>query len=85
MTNGVNSKPKFSVWGENVLFEDENYLLNHSEPGLLSMVNLGMKAGNGNIFRITSGVCPELDGKSTVFGKAIDENSLKVIKTVAGL
>jgi cyclophilin family peptidyl-prolyl cis-trans isomerase len=36
------------------------------------MVNLGMKAGNGNIFRILGGGCPELDGKHTVFGKAID-------------
>lgn len=49
------------------------------------MVNLGMKAGNGNIFRITAGACPELDGKNTVFGKVIDEFSLKVIKTVSNL
>jgi cyclophilin family peptidyl-prolyl cis-trans isomerase len=60
-------------------------MLDHKESGLLSMVNLGMKAGNGNIFRITAGACPELDGKNTVFGKAIDESSLKVVKIVAGL
>ena len=60
-------------------------MLEHKEAGLLSMVNLGMKAGNGNIFRITAGACPELDGKNTVFGKVIDESSLKGIKIVAGL
>ena len=37
------------------------------------------------MFRITAGPCPELDGKSVVFGKVIDEASLKVIKAVAGV
>lgn len=40
--------------------------------GLLSTVNLGAKVGNGNLFRITGGACPELDGKSVVFGKVTE-------------
>lgn len=44
-----------------------------------------MKQGNGNIFRITAGACPELDGKAVVFGKIIDEQSLKIVKTVSSL
>ena len=59
MTNGVNPKPKISIYGgENVLFEDESYEIKHNEAGLLSMVNLGMKCGNGNLWRVTAGPCP---------------------------
>lgn len=85
MTNGVNSRPKISIYGSETLFEDESFELKHNEAGLLSLINLGLKNNNGNLFRIISGPCPELDGKSVVFGKAIDENSLKVIKVVSSL
>ena len=44
-----------------------------------------MKDSNGNLFRIGVGECPELDGKSVVFGKVIDDSSLKVIRLVAGM
>ena len=37
------------------------------------------------MFRITAGPCPELDGKNVVFGKIIEENSLKVIKTISSV
>jgi cyclophilin family peptidyl-prolyl cis-trans isomerase len=53
--------------------------------GLLSSVNLGAKYGNGNLFRLTLGACPELDGKNVVFGKVLEENSLKVVKTISSL
>lgn len=68
----MNSKPKISIYGYEQLFEDEPSELSHSEAGLLSTVNLGYKNGNGNLFRITAGPCPELDGKSVVFGKIIE-------------
>ena len=85
VTDGVNCKPRISIWGQDALFEDESYELKHNEAGLLSMVNLGSKHGNGNLFRVTAGPCPELDGKAVVFGRVTDEHSLKVIKKVAAL
>lgn len=85
VTNGVNSKPKITIWGEDVLFEDESYEIKHNEAGLLSLVNLGMQQGNGNIFRILAGPCPELDGKHVAFGKTIDDQSLKIVKAVSSL
>ena len=52
---------------------------------MLSLVNSSSKIGNGNLFRITASSCPVLDGKSVAFGKVIDENSIKVIKTLSTL
>ncbi len=67
-----------------MLFEDESFSLGHGEVGLLSLVNQGGR-GNGNVFRILAGACPELDGKSVVFGGTVDEQSAKVVRAVAGL
>ena len=44
-----------------------------------------MKDSNGNLFRIGVGESPELNGKSVVFGKVIDESSLKVLRSVVGM
>merc|ERR1711872_493974 len=73
----------YSIYGNK--FEDENFNLNHTAPGLLSMANTGPNT-NGSQFFITTVPTPHLDGKHVVFGKLADMGlSFAVVKKIEKL
>ena len=68
-----------SIYGGGSTFDDENFIMKHDGPGILSMANSG-KDTNGCQFFVTCAKCDFLDKKHVVFGRVLD--GLLVVRKV---
>lgn len=74
------------IGGPGYQFDDEIHPeLQFSNPYLLAMANAGLQAGrgtNGSQFFITTVPTPWLNGKHTIFGEVVDDESKRVVDAI---
>lgn len=75
--------------GPGYMFDDEIHPeLHFNEPYVLAMANAGKRGGkgtNGSQFFITSVPTPWLQGKHTIFGKVVDDESKAVVDKISAV
>lgn len=74
------------IGGPGYEFDDEIHPeLTFAQPYLLAMANAGIRGGkgtNGSQFFITTVPTPWLQGKHTIFGEVVDEDSKRVVDAI---
>eukprot|EP00640_Fibrocapsa_japonica_P007602 CAMPEP_0113938942 /NCGR_PEP_ID=MMETSP1339-20121228/5349_1 /TAXON_ID=94617 /ORGANISM="Fibrocapsa japonica" /LENGTH=155 /DNA_ID=CAMNT_0000942285 /DNA_START=129 /DNA_END=596 /DNA_ORIENTATION=- /assembly_acc=CAM_ASM_000762 len=77
LVSGDGTNNMFSIFGDP--FPDENFILQHTGPGILTMNNSGPDS-NGSQFFITLVETPWLNDRHVAFGCLVDQQSFDVLR-----
>ncbi|KAL7520949.1 hypothetical protein ACHAWX_005642 [Stephanocyclus meneghinianus] len=80
--NGMSGRchPSLGTPASPFAFEDEGFLVSHTEPGIVSMMSPGVHS-NDSRFLITTTGAPQLDGRFVAFGRV--KEGMDVIDQIA--
>ena len=78
---GENGECSRSIYNNGGLFSDENYILRHCGPGVLSMCNQGPDT-NGSLFQVIMTESPDMDGRYVVFGCTVGTESFDTLRAI---